>query len=167
MPKIHPFLWFNDNAEEAVNFYLSVFKEGRAAGTARYPDIAPDPAPESWPPPGSVMTVEFELFGQKYVALNGGPVFQFNPAISFVVNCATQEEVDRYWDAFIAGGGTPVQCGWITDRFGVSWQIVPTILTDLMTSDDAAQNARVTRAMLQMVKLDIATLDAAALAASP
>lgn len=167
MQKISPFLWFNDNAEEAVDFYLSVFREGRIKRIARYPDIAPDPRPRSWPPPGSVMTVEFELFGQNFVALNGGPVFQFNPAISFSVECASQEEVDRYWDAIIAGGGEPVQCGWITDRFGVTWQIVPKVLIDLTTSDDSAQNSRVTRAMLKMVKLDIATLEAAAKAETP
>lgn len=162
MQKTSLCLWFNDNAEEAVNFYLSVFKEGHITRAARYPDIAPDPTPPSWPPPGSMMTVEFELFGQTFVALNGGTVFRFSPAISLMVNCATQEEVDRYWDALIAGGSEPVQCGWITDRFGVSWQIVPTVLTDLMTCDDPAKNARVTRAMLQMVKLDIATIEAAA-----
>jgi predicted 3-demethylubiquinone-9 3-methyltransferase (glyoxalase superfamily)/uncharacterized protein YndB with AHSA1/START domain len=162
MQKIHPFLWFNNNAEEAVNFYLSVFKDGRIIRIARYPDVSPDPAPQSWPPPGSVMTVEFELFGQRYTALNGGPDFQFTPAISLVVNCATQEEVDRYWNALTADGGQPVQGGWLTDRFGVSWQIVPTMLPDLLTGDDAAKAARVTREMLKLIKLDIAALEAAA-----
>ena len=166
MQKISPFIWFNDSAEEAVNFYLSVFKDGRIIRIARYPDVSPDPAPSSWPPPGSVMTVEFELFGQRYTALNGGPVFPLSPAVSFVVHCVTQEEVDRFWNALTANGGQPVQCGWITDRFGLSWQIVPTILLELLTGDDAAKSARVTRAMLKMIKLDIEALEAAANAGS-
>lgn len=162
MQKINPFIWFNDCAEEAVNFYLSVFKDGRISRIARYPDISPEPAPPSWPLPGSVMTVEFELFGQRYVALNGGPVFPLSPAISFVVNCTTQEEVDRCWGALTANGGTPVPCGWLTDRFGLSWRIVPTVLPELLSGDDAAKASRVTQTMLKMIKLDIATLESAA-----
>lgn len=162
MQKITPFLWFDDNAEEAVDFYLSVFRDGKKGRIARYADLPPDSRPPSWPGAGAVMTVEFQLFGQDFVALNGGPMFKFNEAISFVVNCDSQEEVDRCWEALTADGGMPVQCGWLRDKFGVSWQIVPTILSELMASGDAAKAARVTQAMLRMVKLDIQTLQAAA-----
>jgi predicted 3-demethylubiquinone-9 3-methyltransferase (glyoxalase superfamily) len=163
MQKISPFLWFNDNAEAAVSFYLSVFKNGKILRTAHYPEVPPEDRPP-WPHGATVMTVEFELFGQNYTALNGGPVFTFNEAISFVVSCETQEELDRYWDALLADGGKPVQCGWVRDKFGVSWQIVPSVLTDLMTSSDPAVCSRVTQAMLKMVKLDIAALQQAAAA---
>lgn len=152
-------LWFDSNAEEAVDFYLSVFKNGKRLRCARYPDVPADERPPSWPAAGSVMTVEFELLGHRYIALNGGPMFQFNEAISLVVECDTQEEVDRYWGALTADGGTPVQCGWLRDKFGLSWQITPRVLGDLMSSEDPAL---VTRAMLAMVKLEIATLEAAA-----
>jgi predicted 3-demethylubiquinone-9 3-methyltransferase (glyoxalase superfamily) len=164
MQKITPFLWFDNNAEEAVRFYLSVFKPGKILRVAHYSDARPESAPPSWPKPGSVMTVEFELFGQQFVALNGGPVFEFNESVSFVVNCKNQREVDYYWKKLLAGGGKPSQCGWLKDRYGLSWQIVPTVLVELMTGRDAARAARVTQAMLQMVKLDIAKLKQAAIA---
>lgn len=161
MQKISPFLWFNDNAEAAVDFYISVFQDGKILRKTHYAEVPAEDRPPC-PPVGTVMTVEFELFGQNYTALNGGPIFKFNEAISFVVSCDTQEEVDRYWDALTAGGGKPVQCGWLQDKFGVSWQIVPTVLADLMASSDAALCSRVTQAMLKMIKLDIATLQQAA-----
>jgi predicted 3-demethylubiquinone-9 3-methyltransferase (glyoxalase superfamily) len=161
MQKIHPFLWFNDNAEEAVNFYLSVFKDGKILRTARYAEVPAEDRPPC-PPVGTVMTVEFELFGQHYTALNGGPIFQFNESISFVVSCETQGELDNYWDALLADGGAPVQCGWLKDKFGVSWQVVPTVLSDLMASSDPAVCSRVTQAMLKMIKLDISALQQAA-----
>lgn len=161
MQKISPFLWFNTVAEAAVDFYLSVFKSGKILRKAYYAEVPAEDRPPC-PPVGTVMTVEFELFGQNYTALNGGPVFTFNEAISFVVSCETQAEVDRYWDALIADGGMPVQCGWLRDKFGVSWQIVPAVLADLMTSSDPASCSRVTQAMLKMIKLDIATLEQAA-----
>ena len=161
MQKISPFLWFNDNAEEAVDFYLSVFKDGKILRTARYAEV-PDEDRPPCPPAGTVMTVEFELFGQHYTAQNGGPVFKFNESISFVVACATQEEVDLYWDALLADGGMPSQCGWLKDKFDVSWQIVPNVLMDLMTSSDPAVCSRVTQSMLKMIKLDIAALQQAA-----
>ncbi|MDI1311163.1 VOC family protein, partial [Prosthecobacter sp.] len=142
-------------------FYLSVFKDGKILRRAYYPEVRPEDRPP-WPPAGTVMTVEFELFGQNYTALNGGPEFPFNEAISLMVACETQEEVDRYWDALTTDGGKPVQCGWLQDKFGVSWQIIPTVLTDLMTSSDPAVCSRVIQAMLKMIKLDIATLQQAA-----
>lgn len=162
MQKITPFLWFDKNAEEAVKFYLSVFKNGKIRKIARYTEVTPDGAPDSWPPPGSVMTIEFEILGQRFTALNGGPVFKFNEAISFVVHCKTQREVDYYWKKLTGGGGEAVQCGWLKDRFGISWQIVPEALLELMSSKDRAKVARVTAAMLKMVKLDVKTLKAAA-----
>lgn len=155
MQKITPFLWFDTQAEEAVRFYLSVFKKGKIREIARYP--AGGPGPE-----GSVMTVDFELFGQQFTALNAGPLFEFNEAISFVVNCRTQREVDYYWSKLVAGGGRTGQCGWLKDRFGLSWQIVPTALGELMSGKDAAKAERVMRAMLRMRKLDIKTLKQAA-----
>ena len=155
MQKITPFLWFDSNAEEAVKFYVSVFKQkSKILGVARYPEGSPGPA-------GSVMTVEFKLFGQDFVALNGGPVFKFTEAISFVVSCKTQREVDYYWKK-LSAGGKEIQCGWLQDRFGLSWQIVPTALSDLMKSKDRARGARVMQAMLKMIKLDIKQLKQAA-----
>lgn len=155
MQKITPFLWFNDNAEEAVKFYLSVFKKGKIGRITHYPEGAMAPA-------GSVMTVPFKLFGQDFVALNGGPVFQFNESISFVVNCTTQREVDYYWRKLVAGGGKTNQCGWLKDRFGVSWQVVPVELIDLVSGKDQAKANRVMQAMLQMTKIDIKRLKQAA-----
>ena len=159
MQKITPFLWFNDNAEEAAKFYTSIFKKSKIGNIARY-----DKAGEkvSGQPAGSVMTVEFRIEGQEFIALNGGPLFKFNESISFVVNCQTQTEVDYYWKKLTAGGGKEVQCGWLKDKFGVSWQVVPTELNKLMSSKDAAKSQRVMEAMLKMVKLDLKKLQAAA-----
>ena len=154
MQKITPFLWFNDNAEKAVKFYISVFKKGKITGITRYTEGAPAPA-------GTVMTVEFQLFGQEFIALNGGPVFKFTEAISFVVHCKTQREVDHYWRKLSAGGETS-QCGWLKDKFGLSWQVVPTVLIDLLSSKDRAKATRVMQAMLQMTKIDIKRLKQAA-----
>jgi predicted 3-demethylubiquinone-9 3-methyltransferase (glyoxalase superfamily) len=150
---ITPFLWFDSQAEEAARFYTSIFPRSRVTRIARYGEGAPRPA-------GSVMTVAFELDGQPFTALNGGPHFAFSEAISFVVHCTTQDEVDRYWDA-LSAGGQPQQCGWLKDRFGLSWQVVPTALLDMLQADDAARVRRVTEAMLHMVKLDITVLQQA------
>jgi len=161
MQKISPCLWFNDNAEAAVDFYLSIFKDGKILRKTDYPQVPTEERPP-WPLGAKVMTVDFELFGQTYTALNGGPIFTFNEAISLMVSCQPQEEVDSYWDALLADGGTPSQCGWLRDKFGVSWQVIPTVLPDLMTSTDPAVCSRVIQAMLKMIKLDIATLQQAA-----
>lgn len=147
MQKITPFLWFDDNAEEAANFYVSVFKNSRVVSISRYGEAGPRPA-------GTVMTVSFVLDGQEFVALNGGPEFTFSPAISFVVNCTNQEEVDELW-AKLSAGGKEVQCGWLEDRYGLSWQIVPTALLEMLNDADPAKANRVMQAMLQMVKIDI------------
>lgn len=155
MQKITPFLWYNDNAEEAVNLYTSLFPGSKIISVARYGEAGPGPA-------GQVMTMGFELFGQKFTALNGGPHFKFTEAVSFVVNCESQEEVDKYWDALLKDGGTPSQCGWLKDKFGLSWQIVPTVLPELLTGNDPKKAQRVMQAMMKMVKLDIATLKKAA-----
>jgi predicted 3-demethylubiquinone-9 3-methyltransferase (glyoxalase superfamily) len=158
MQKITPFLWFNDNAEEAVKFYTSIFKNSKIGKIARYDEAGEKVAGR---PAGSVMTVEFQLEGQDFIALNGGPQFKFTEAISFVVNCKTQAEVDYFWEK-LSAGGKEVQCGWLTDKYGLSWQIVPTILGELLTSKDAAKSQRAMEAMLKMVKLDIKKLQAAA-----
>jgi predicted 3-demethylubiquinone-9 3-methyltransferase (glyoxalase superfamily) len=158
MPKtvqrITPFLWFDTQAEEAVNFYISVFENSKIRGVTRYDD---EGAKAAGRPRGSVMTVAFELDGQEFVALNGGPVFKFTEAISFVVNCETQEEVDRFWDR-LSAGGHQVQCGWLKDRFGVSWQVVPTVLPEMLQDKDPEKSKRVMAAMLKMIKIDIASL---------
>ena len=148
MQKITPFLWFDNNAEEAVNFYLSIFKDAKILSVSRYGDAGPGPA-------GSIMVIKFQLQGQEFLALNGGPHFKFTEAISLTVNCETQEEVDHYWEKLTAGGGSPVQCGWLKDKFGLSWQIVPTILGELMEGQDARKKNNVMKALMQMVKLDI------------
>jgi len=158
MQKITPFLWFSDNAEEAVRFYVSIFKNSKIGKIARYGEAGEKVAGR---PAGSVMTVEFQLEGEDFVALNGGPMFKFTEAISFVVNCETQEEVDYYWKK-LSAGGKEVQCGWLKDKFGLSWQIVPTILPELLSDKDAAKSQRVMQAMLEMVKLDIKKLKQAA-----
>ena len=150
MQKIATCLWFDHQAEEAVNFYTSVFKNSKVGKLARYGDSGPGPK-------GSVMTATFEIEGRDFMALNGGPVFKFSPAISFVVNCGTQDEVDDYWNKLLEGGA-PQQCGWLTDKFGVSWQIVPTILGELMADKDPQKAGRVAQAMMKMIKLDIKTL---------
>jgi predicted 3-demethylubiquinone-9 3-methyltransferase (glyoxalase superfamily) len=158
MQKITPFFWFNDNAEKAVKFYTSIFKKSKIGKIARYDEAGEKVAGR---PAGSVMTVEFQLEGQEFVALNGGPMFKFTEAISFVVNCETQEEVDYYWEK-LSAGGKEVQCGWLKDKFGLSWQIVPTVLGELLSDKDAAKAQRVMQAMLKMVKLDIKKLKQAA-----
>jgi len=154
MQKITPFLWFDNQAEEAVKFYTSIFKNSKVGTIARYGESGPGPA-------GSVMTAAFELEGQPFVALNGGPIFNFTEAVSFVVNCESQDEVDYYWDNLLKGG-TPSQCGWLKDQFGLSWQIVPTALSKLLSAKDPQKSRRVMEAMLKMVKLDIKTLEEAA-----
>ena len=150
---ITPFLWFNDKAEEAMNFYVSVFKNSKVLGVVRYGDAGPGPK-------GTVMTASFELNGQPFIALNGGPKFTFTEAVSFVINCQNQEEVDHFWDALSEGGRTD-RCGWLKDRYGLSWQVVPTILPKLLQNTDPAKSQRVMKAMLQMTKIDIKTLEQA------
>lgn len=153
MPKPHPFLWFDDQAEDAANFYVSIFPNSKITIVNRYGEAGPGPK-------GQVMTIQFELDGQTFTALNGGPHFQFNEAVSFVIDCADQAEVDHYWDKLVEGGA-PSQCGWLKDRFGLSWQVVPTALYALIGDPDPAKAQRATQAMLKMVKLDIAALEAA------
>ncbi|HWQ60502.1 MAG TPA: VOC family protein [Candidatus Fimivivens sp.] len=154
MQKITPCLWFNDNAEEAIRFYTSVFKDSSIGPFIRY-DAAS--AEVSGRPEGSFLSGTFTLSGQEFMVLNGGPEFPFTEAISLVVNCADQKEVDYYWDK-LTEGGTEVQCGWLKDKFGVSWQVVPTILDEMLCDPDAAKAARVMEAMLKMIKIDIAEL---------
>lgn len=151
MKGITPFLWFDTNAEEAVNFYCSVFENSSITATATYGEAGPGPK-------GSVMIVEFELNGQEFIALNGGPVYQFTPAISMMVNCETQDEIDHYWEKLQADGGGEVQCGWLYDKYGVSWQITPIVLMEMQKDPDEAKRERVMRAMMEMVKLDIEEL---------
>jgi len=150
MQKITPFLWFDTQAEDAANFYISIFPNSKIITVARYGEAGPGPK-------GSVMTVAFQIAGQEFVALNGGPHFKFTEAISFVVNCQTQDEVDHYWNS-LSAGGQPVQCGWLKDKFGLSWQIVPTILPQLLTDPDPQKSQRVMKAMMQMIKLDVGGL---------
>jgi predicted 3-demethylubiquinone-9 3-methyltransferase (glyoxalase superfamily) len=149
--KITPFLWFDDQAEEAANFYTSIFKDSKIVDVVRYSE---EGAQASGRPKGSVMTVAFQLAGQEFTALNGGPHFKFTEAISFVVNCESQEEVDELWEKLTAGG-EEVQCGWLKDKYGLSWQIVPTALTELLSDPDPEKAERVMKAMLQMKKIDI------------
>ena len=153
--KIKPFLWFEREAEEAAKFYTSIFRNSKLGRIARYPAGSPGPA-------GSVMTVEFTLEGEDFIALNGGPQFKFNEAISFSVECETQEEIDYYWERLLAGGGKPVQCGWLKDRYGLSWQVNPSFLADVYAAGDAKRAERVMQAMLKMVKLDLRKLEEAA-----
>lgn len=154
MQRITPFLWFNDNAAEAVKLYTSVFKRSRIIRQLRYDE---EGARVSGRPAGSVMTIEFELEGQRFVALNGGPQFPFTEAVSFVVNCRTQAEVDYFWNK-LSAGGKKVQCGWLKDKFGVSWQIVPVILDKMIADKNPEKSKAVMAAMLRMVKLDISRL---------
>jgi predicted 3-demethylubiquinone-9 3-methyltransferase (glyoxalase superfamily) len=151
MQKIVSFLWFDDKAEEAVNLYTSVFKNSKIVSIARYGEAGSEAAGK---PKGTVMTIVFQLGGQQFVALNGGPLFTFSPAISFLVNCDTQEEVDELWEK-LSDGGEMQQCGWLRDKFGVSWQIVPTILGEMLQDENAEKSERVMKAMLQMKKIDI------------
>ena len=152
--RITPFLWFNDQAEEAAKFYTSIFKNSKIGKISRYDEEVAKPTGR---PPGSVMTVEFELEGQKFVALNGGPMFKFTEAISFVVNCETQEEVDYFWSK-LSEGGEESRCGWLSDKFGLSWQITPVVLMEMLADKDTAKAKRAMHAMLQMDKIDIPTL---------
>jgi len=154
MQKITPFLWFDTKAEEAAQFYTSIFNNSKILNVSRYGDAGPGPK-------GSVMVVSFQLEGQQFTALNGGPLFKFSEAFSFVVNCETQKEIDEYWNKLTSGGGKESECGWLKDKFGFSWQIVPTALGRLMSGDPKKAN-RVMQALLQMKKLDIATLEDAA-----
>jgi predicted 3-demethylubiquinone-9 3-methyltransferase (glyoxalase superfamily) len=153
--KITPFLWFDNQAEEAANLYVSIFKNSKIGAVSRYGDAGPGPK-------GSVMVVSFELDGQGFTALNGGPQFKFSPAISFVVNCETQAEIDEFWDK-LSEGGRKDQCGWLQDKYGLSWQIVPTALSRLMSGGDPEKSNRVMKALLQMTKLDIKGLEQARL----
>lgn len=150
MQKITPFLWFDGKAEEAVNFYASIFKNSRIGDVRRYGDAGPGPK-------GTVMSATFQLEGQEFIALNGGPQFTFTPAISFFVNCETQEEVDALWEKF-SEGGEPQGCGWIKDKYGLSWQIIPSALGEMLQDKDAGKSQRVMKAMLQMTKIDIKLL---------
>lgn len=157
MQKITPFLWFDGEAEEAMNFYVSIFKNSKVLSVNRYGKGAPLPE-------GTVLTANFELNGLRFVALNGGPMFKFSPATSFVVDCDNQEEVDYYWDK-LGAGGTYSRCAWLDDKFGVTWQIVPKQLGQLLSDPDPAKAGRVMQAMMQMDKIDIAGLQRAANAA--
>lgn len=157
MQKISSFLWFDDQAEQAAKFYTSIFKKSKILGVTRYPNVGQGTTRRA---PGSVMTVDFTIEGQRFTALNGGPGAKFNESISFVVHCKTQKEVDYYWKKLTAGG-KEVQCGWLQDKFGVSWQIAPTVFLDIWKSNDEAKRERAMAAMMNMVKLDIAGLKAA------
>lgn len=154
MQKITPFLWYDGNAEEAANFYISIFKHSKMGQISRYGDAGPGPK-------GSAMSVTFQIEGQEFFALNGGPQFKFTPAISFFVNCETQKEVDDLWEKLSAGGRTD-RCGWLQDKFGVSWQIIPTVLGQLLGDKDPQRAKRAMQAMLQMTKIDIEKLQQAA-----
>lgn len=153
MQKITPFLWFDNNAEEAANFYVSVFKDAKILSVSRYGDAGPGPK-------GTVMVAEFQIEGQEFVALNGGPRFKFTEAISFVVNCGTQEEVNYFWDR-LSEGGEKSRCGWLKDKFGLWWQVVPMVLGKLMSDSDQEKVKRVTEAMLKMDRIDIEPLQRA------
>ena len=155
MQKITPFLWFDDQAEEAVNFYTSLFKNSKIGRIFRNPEEA---AEKTGRPVGSVLTIEFEIEGQKFVALNGGPLFKFNESVSFVINCETQEEVDYFWAKLTADGGEESACGWLKDKFGLSWQVTPTVLIDMLHDGDEKKSGRVMQAMLEMQKIDIKAL---------
>lgn len=153
MQKITPFLWFDNNAEEAANFYVSIFKNSKVLSVSRYGDAGPGPK-------GTVMVAEFQIEGQEFVALNGGPRFKFDEAISFVINCETQDEVDYFWER-LSEGGKKSRCGWLQDKFGLWWQVVPTVLNKLMSDSDPEKVKRVTEAMLQMDRIDIEPLQRA------
>jgi predicted 3-demethylubiquinone-9 3-methyltransferase (glyoxalase superfamily) len=152
--KISPFLWFDSNAEEAANFYVSIFDNSKILNVARYGDTGPGPK-------GSVMTISFQLAGQEFIGLNGGPAFKFNEAISLLVHCKSQEEVDKYWEK-LSAGGTTQQCGWLKDKFGLSWQIVPDILIELLQHKDPYKARRIMSSMMNMTKIDVSALERAA-----
>ena len=151
MQKITPFMWFDDNAEEAVSFYTSIFKNSKVLSVSRYGETGPGPA-------GQVMVMSFQLDGQEFSALNGGPVFKFTEAISFVVNCLTQDEVDTLWEK-LSAGGEKGQCGWLKDKFGLSWQIIPTALGELLSDPNPVKAQRVMQAMLKMTRIDVKELE--------
>lgn len=154
--RITPCLWFDDQAEDAAKLYTSIFRNSKIVTVSRYGEAGREIHGK---PPGSVLTVEFELDGQSFTALNGGPMFKFNEAISLVIRCETQEEVDHYWEKLSSGGDKNAQqCGWLKDRFGVSWQVVPTVLTEMLTDPDTKKSQRAMTAMFQMKKLDIGQL---------
>jgi predicted 3-demethylubiquinone-9 3-methyltransferase (glyoxalase superfamily) len=155
MQKITPFLWFDNQAEEAMNFYVSVFKNSKTGSISRYGDAGPEPK-------GSVMVASFEIEGMQFTALNGGPHFKFTEAVSFVVNCKSQEEVDYYWEKLTTNGGKESMCGWLKDKYGLSWQIVPTVLPGLLQQKDPRKAQKVMQAMMQMKKIDINALKKAA-----
>ena len=159
MQKITPFLWFDNNAEEALNFYTSIFKNSNVGTVSRYSEEA---AKATGRPKGSLMTASFQLNGQEFIALNGGAEFKFTEAISFVINCENQQEIDYYWEELGKGGDAKAQqCGWLKDKFGLSWQVVPTVLSKLMADEDAKKSQHVMQALLQMKKIDIAALEKA------
>ena len=155
MQKITPFLWFDDKAEEAANYYVSVFRNSKIRSVARYGEAG---AKVSGRPEGTVMTVAFELDGQEFIALNGGPQFKFSEAISFVVKCETQREIDELWEK-LSRGGEEVECGWLKDRYGLSWQVVPAVLGEMMSDPDPARSQRVMEALVKMKKRDLAELE--------
>ena len=152
MQKITPHLWFEDNAEEAAKFYTSIFRNSKIIDITHYRESA---AEVSGRPKGTVMTVRFEVEGQQFMALNGGPIFKFSPAISFVVSCETQEDIDNLWEKLSEGGGEVQQCGWLKDKYGISWQIVPTVLGEMMQDKETEKSERVIKALLQMKKIEI------------
>ena len=158
MQKITPFLWFDNQAEEAAKFYTSIFKNSKVGKILRYDEAAAKAAGQSV---GSVLTIEFEIEDQKFTALNGGPQFKFNESVSFVVNCETQEEIDYFWKQLTADGGQESACGWLKDKFGLSWQITPKVLIEMLHDKDSEKSKRVMEAMLQMQKIDIKKLKAA------
>ncbi|HLT72781.1 MAG TPA: VOC family protein [Cyclobacteriaceae bacterium] len=151
--KITPFLWFDDNAEEAINFYISVFENSRIVNVSRYGDAGPGPK-------GTLMAASFELAGQQFNALNGGPLYKFTEAVSFLVSCDTQEEIDKYWKV-LSDGGEEQMCGWLKDKYGLSWQIIPPILSELLSDKDPGKAGRAMQAMLKMKKIDINALKTA------
>ncbi|HZA07401.1 MAG TPA: VOC family protein [Nitrososphaeraceae archaeon] len=152
MQKITPHLWFEDNAEEAAKFYTSIFRNSKIIDITHYRESA---AEVSGRPKGTVMTVRFEVEGQQFMALNGGPIFKFSPAISFVVSCETQEDIDNLWEKLSEGGGEIQQCGWLKDKYGISWQIVPSVLGEMMQDKETEKSERVIKALLQMKKIEI------------
>src|SRR5262245_1263540 len=153
--RIHPFLWYATEAEEAARFYASIFPDSRVDRVVAMQSESPSG------PPGSVKVVDFMLFGQRFQAMSAGPHHDFNDAISMVVTCADQAELDRYWNALLAGGGKPQACGWLIDRFGLRWQVIPAVLEEMMSTKDPVRSKRVTDALMQMIKLDIAILEKA------